>query len=111
MPSRIALVESQISTSTPSRPISRSRFSSVGALVSGVSSSFQSPVWSTVPSGVRIASAAGSGIEWDMEINSTSKGPICRRAPNETTSSGRSSSSIRNSESLPRSISAVNGVA
>ena len=63
MPSRTALVESQISAATPSSPSAISFSASVGALVSGDSSSFQSPVWSTVPACVLIATADGSGIE------------------------------------------------
>jgi hypothetical protein len=111
MPSRMALVESQISAATPSRPISRKRVSSVGALVKGCSSSFQSPVCSTVPSGVVMATAFGSGIECDMAISSTSKGPMLRRPPIGTTSSGKSSTFTFISPNFERSISAVKGVA
>ena len=62
-PSRTALVESPTSASTPSSPSAVSFASSVGAPTSGVGSIFQSPVCSTVPAGVRIASAFDSGIE------------------------------------------------
>ena len=64
---------------------------SVGGLVSGVSSSFQSPVCSAVPSGVRITTADGSGIECDMLISSTSNGPIVRRPPSGMTCNGKPS--------------------
>ena len=46
----------------------------MGALVSGVSSSFQSPEWITVPSSVLSTIAEGSGIECDMLTSSISKG-------------------------------------
>ena len=49
--------------------------------IPGVSSIFQSPVWSTTPAGVRIASAQASGIEWAMAIYSTSKGARSIFAP------------------------------
>ena len=51
-PSRMALVKSQISAVTPSSPSALRRAVSVAGLVSGASSSFQSPVWSTVPRSV-----------------------------------------------------------
>ena len=62
-PSRIALVRSPTSASTPVSPSAASRAASVGAPITGVGSIFQSPVCSTVPCGVRIASAFDSGIE------------------------------------------------
>ncbi len=62
-PSRTALVELQISAAMPSSPRALRRSASVGALVSGLSSSFQSPVCSAAPSGVLITTADGSGIE------------------------------------------------
>src|SRR6266851_2592439 len=62
-PSRTALVESPISASTPASPSSRNRRSSVGTPMIGVGSIFQSPVCSTVPAEVWIASAWDSGIE------------------------------------------------
>ena len=52
-PSTIALVESQTIASTPSSPSAVSAASSVGGPTSGVGSSFQSPVCSTTPDGVR----------------------------------------------------------
>ncbi len=50
----------------------------------GVGSIFQSPVWTTSPAGVRIASAELSGIEWATRTNSTSNGPIVTRLPGLT---------------------------
>ena len=85
-PSRRMLVESQTSASTPSSPIAVRRSASVGGPMVGVGSIFQSPEWTTVPSGVRIASAQDSGIEWATGTNSTSKGPSFRRPPIATIS-------------------------
>jgi len=69
------LVESPTSASTPSSPIAASRAASVGKPITGVGSIFQSPVCSTVPAEVRIASACDSGIECATGMNSTSNGP------------------------------------
>ena len=69
-----------MSASTPSSPSAVSFAASVGAPTSGVGSIFQSPVCSTVPSGVRIASAFDSGIEWATLMNSIANGPSVRRA-------------------------------
>ena len=62
-PSRTALVKSPISARQPSSPSALSFASSVGGPITGVGSSFQSPVCSTLPSGVRMISAFNSGIE------------------------------------------------
>ena len=48
-PSRTALVESPISARQPSSPSARNFASSVGRPSTGVGSSFQSPVCSTLP--------------------------------------------------------------
>ena len=56
----------------------------------GVGSSFQSPVCSTLPSGVRMISAFDSGIECDTETSSTSNGPRLKRLPSGTTFTGTS---------------------
>jgi hypothetical protein len=48
---------------------------SVFGPIAGSSSSFQSPVCSTVPSGVVIASDTGSGMEWVTVTVSISNGP------------------------------------
>jgi hypothetical protein len=45
----------------------------------GVWSNLKSPVWTTVPAGVRIASANESGIEWATWIGSTVKWPMLER--------------------------------
>ncbi len=109
-PSRRALVELQIIAVTPSAPscIRRSEF--VGVPTIGVASSFQSPVWSATPSGVRMATALGSGIECATATSSISKGPTSKRLLSATSSIG-SSSLPPNSASLDFSIAAVNGVA
>ena len=83
-PSRMALVESQTSASTPSSPIAWSRATSVGSAERRRSSSFQSPLWRTTPSGVRIASACDSGMEWVTLMYSTSNGPTVKRSPGVT---------------------------
>ena len=49
---------------------------------------FQSPVWTTMPSGVRIASAFDSGIECATLMKSTVNGPSDRRPPSGTTLTG-----------------------
>ena len=87
-PSRTALVESPTSASTPPSPSAVSFFWSVGAPISGVGSIFQSPVWSTVPSVVRIASAFDSGIEWATLMKSISNGPSATCPPKGTTFTG-----------------------
>ncbi len=58
---------------------------SVGAPMSGVGSIFQSPVCSTMPAGVRIASALDSGIEWATLMKSMANGPSVSRPPSGTT--------------------------
>ena len=87
-PSRTALVESPISASTPASPSSRNRRSSVGGPMIGVGSIFQSPVCSTVPAAVWIASACDSGIECATGMNSTLNGPRSMRPPEGTTVTG-----------------------
>ena len=74
-PGTSALVESQTSASTPSSPSFLNVAASVTSPISGSGSSFQSPVCTIMPSGVLIASALGSRIEWVMETKSISKGP------------------------------------
>jgi hypothetical protein len=80
-PSRIALVESQISASTPWSPSFSKALRSVFGPIDGSSSSFQSPVCSTVPSGVLIASETGSGMEWVTATVLISKEPIFNVSP------------------------------
>ena len=96
--------------STPSSPSLRIAVWSVGEPSSGSGSIFQSPVCSTVPSGVRIASPFGSGIEWVSVISSSSNGPS-RMWPESGTSLISTSSSRSFSRSFSRSRKAVNGVA
>ena len=109
-PSRTAFVESHTSARTPSAPRARSLASSVGGPSTGVGSSFQSPVWSTAPSGVRMIRALDSGIEWATETNSTSNGPTVTRPPTGTTVTGISGAP--GSENRFASMSAaVKGVA
>ncbi len=83
-PSRTALVESPMTASTPSSPSRRSLASSVGWPTTGVGSSFQSPVCSTLPCGVRRISALDSGIECAIETSSMSNGPTLKRLPSGT---------------------------
>ena len=87
------------------------RASSVTSPISGSGSSFQSPVWSTVPSGVRIASALGSGIEWVRVISSSSNGARLKLAADSGISVIGTASTRPASRSLRRSTAAVNGVA
>ena len=87
-PSRTALVESPISARQPASPSARSFASSVGGPMSGVGSIFQSPVCSTVPSGVRMMRAFDSGIECAMETSSMSNGPSVKRPPSGTMLTG-----------------------
>ena len=61
--------------SRPSSPSLVMAAMSVGWPMTGVGSSFQSPVWKTVPSGVLMARAFGSAIEWVMVIIVTWNGP------------------------------------
>ena len=96
--------------SAPSSPIRRSTASSVTSPKSGSGSIFQSPVWNTVPSLVRIASALGSRIECVMVISSSSNGGRLNLPPSGISVTGTASSSPA-SVSLRRSTEAANGVA
>ena len=109
-PSRTALVESPTSASTPASPSSRSRRSSVGRPMIGVGSIFQSPVWSTVPISVWIASACDSGIECATGMNSTLNGPISTRPPDGITVTGIFGGS-RSASHLASNSAALNFVA
>ena len=79
-PGTSALVESDISRSTPSAPSRAKAPRSVRRPSSGSWSILKSPVWSTSPAGVRIATARASGIEWFTAMNSQSNGPNLRRS-------------------------------
>ena len=48
---------------------------------SGSWSILKSPVWTTMPAGVRMATARASGMEWLTATNSQSKGPMRSRCP------------------------------
>ena len=78
--------------------------------MTGVGSIFQSPVWRTLPCGVRMIRALESGIEWATETNSRSNGPTVNRPLSGmmfTGMSGAPGSPAR----LAASSAAVNGVA
>ena len=102
------LVESATIASTPSWPKASSSSDPVSAPISGAGSSFQSPVWRTLPSGVRSASACDSGIEWVTWISAQSNGPTWNRSPGATTFTGTPLSRL--SSSLRRSTAAVKRV-
>ncbi len=81
MPSDSLLVLSLSSSSTPSSPSRASRARSGGSPLIGVWSILKSPLWTTTPSGVRMASAHASGMEWVARMNSTDIAPICTTSP------------------------------
>ena len=85
-PGTSALVESTSSRSTPSSPSRANARRSVSRPSSGSWSILKSPVCSTRPAGVRIATASASGIEWLTAMNSQSNGPTCSRCPSRTSS-------------------------
>ena len=109
-PSRTALVESPTTARQPASPSARSFASSVGGPITGVGSSFQSPVWSTAPRLVRMISAFDSGIEWATDTNSMSNGPSVMRPPSGTTFTGMSGAPGSDWRFASRSA-AVKGVA
>ena len=80
-----ALVESVRKRSTPSSPSRANARRSVIRPSSGSWSILKSPVCSTMPAPVRIATASASGIEWLTATNSSSKGPNVIRSPSLTT--------------------------
>ena len=75
-PGTSALVESTMNRSTPSSPRRANSRRSVRRPSSGSWSILKSPVASTVPARVLIATASASGIEWLTAMNSRSNGPI-----------------------------------
>ena len=96
-PGTSALVESAISRSTPSLPSRAKPARSVSLPSSGSWSILKSPVCSTRPAGVRMATASASGIEWLTARNSQSNGPNELRSPSTTstvTGSRRCSASL-----------------
>ena len=78
-PGTSALVESTRNRSTPSSPSREKPARSVSRPSSGSWSSLMSPVCSTSPAGVRIATASASGIEWLTAKYSQSNAPWCSR--------------------------------
>ena len=109
-PSTKTLVLSQTMASTPSSPMRFSVSSSVTSPNSGSGSIFQSPVWNTVPSLVRTASAFGSRIECVIVIISNSNG-LSVNLPRKGISVIGTSSINPACVSLRRSTEAANGVA
>ena len=110
VPLRVALVESQTSAATPSRP-SASRVSEwVASPISGSGSILKSPLWTTAPRRVRRTTEFGSRMECVTVTNSTSNGPRSKRAPRGISRNGAFSASPA-SASLRRISAAVNGVA
>ena len=84
-PGTSALVESVRKRSTPSSPSRAKARRSVIRPSSGSWSILKSPVCSTVPAPVRIATARASGMEWLTAMNSSSNGPSVSRSPSLTT--------------------------
>ncbi len=83
-PGTSALVESVRKRSTPSSPRRAKARRSVIRSSRGNWSILKSPVCSTIPALVRIATARPSGMEWLTATNSQSKGPNVRRSPSRT---------------------------
>ena len=75
-PGTSALVESDSSRSMPSSPSRAKARRSVSRPSSGSWSILKSPVCTTMPAGVRMATARASGMEWLTATNSQSKGPM-----------------------------------
>ena len=110
VPSLRTFVESQIMARQPSSPSALSRSTAIGLPITGRSSIFQSPVCRTLPPGVRIARAFGSGMECATSIYSMLNGPRSNRAPSSISLIRFVLSSPR-SANLARNRLAVNGVA
>ena len=110
-PSRTALVESPMSASTPSSPSAVSFFCVGRPPISGVGSIFQSPVCSTMPAGVRIASAFDSGIECATLTNSIVERSEIQPSAQRHDVDRESSARRARRERLASNNAAVNGVA
>ena len=80
-PGTSAFVESVRKRSTPSSPSLANARRSVIRPSSGSWSILKSPVWSTNPAPVRIATASASGIEWLTATNSSPNGPKSSLSP------------------------------
>ena len=74
LPALKTFVESHIIASTPSSPISFNLLELISPPTKGFGSTFQSPVWRTIPAGVLILSPLGSKIECVKVIYSISNG-------------------------------------
>ena len=83
-PGRSTLVESLISASRPFLPSSPMRTRSIISPDTGVRSILKSPVCRMVPSGVVMASATESAIEWLVWMNSILKQPSLMVSPART---------------------------
>ena len=104
-PGTSELVESTQNRSTPSSPSRANARRSVIRLSSGNWSILKSPVCSTRPAGVLIATASASGIEWLTAMNSQTNGPIWSDSPSTTVCCG--TLRCRCSFSLPSSSASV----
>ena len=104
MPGTSALVESDMSRSTPADPSRAKPPRSVSRPSSGSWSILKSPVCSTTPAGVVMATAMASGIEWLTAKNSSSNGPNDSRPPSATSTAA---GVIRCSVSLLRTSPSV----
>ena len=104
MPGTSALVESDSSRSTPSAPSLAKPARSVSRPSRGSWSILKSPVCSTTPAGVLMATAMASGIEWLTAKNSQSKGPNLPVVPSFTS---MTSGVMRCSVSLERIMARV----
>ncbi len=104
MPGTSALVESDMSRSTPWEPSLAKPPRSVSRRSSGSWSILKSPVCRTRPALVQMATASASGIEWLTARNSSANGPNGSREP-ASTSTVRGV--IRCSESLLHTSASV----
>ncbi len=83
-PGTSALVESDMKRSMPASPRRAKARRSVIRSSSGSWSSLKSPVCSTLPASVVMATASASGMEWLTATNSSSNGPRRSRSPSFT---------------------------
>ncbi|CAM5616277.1 hypothetical protein SALBM135S_03714 [Streptomyces alboniger] len=85
-PGTSAFVESERRRSMPSSLSRANACRSVRRPSIGSWSILKSPVATTMPAGVRMATARASGMEWLTAMNSQSNGPRCSRSPSTTSS-------------------------
>ncbi len=83
-PGTSAFVESAMNRSTPFSPSRANARRSVMRSSRGSWSILKSPVWSTTPASVVMATASASGIEWFTATNSRENGPSCSCCPSLT---------------------------